>query len=138
MNEDASGGTGSPERREIAPAEPVFAPLIPGLRRLADAYRVNTSEVDAEILDLFVEQLRLVIAALVEAVSARNWNGVRQGAHSLQGMGGTIGAPELSVVGVELSAAAKRGDFDRCTRLLAAIQKWMQQSDPSGTKAWAE
>ena len=117
-----------PERREIAPAESVFAPLIPDLRRLADAYRVNTSEVDAELLELFLQQLRLVVSALGKAVAARDETGVRQAAHSLQGMGGTIGAPELSVVGAELSSAARRADFDRCACLLAAIGKWMQQS----------
>ena len=130
MKNGAPCESGCPERRGIAPAEPVFAPLIPDLRRLADAYRVNTSEVDAEILDLFVAQLRLAVAALTEAVAARDGNGVRLGAHSLRGMGGTIGAPEISVVGAELGAAAQREDFERCASLLAAMQEWMRQSDP--------
>jgi len=137
MNADTSCEAGNSARLKIAPAEPFFASLIPGLRCLADAYRVNTSEVDAEILDLFVEQLRLVVAALEEAVAARDWDRVRQGALSLQGMGGTIGAPEISVVGVEFSAAAKREDCDRCARLLAAIQEWMRPSVPQGVKAGA-
>ena len=135
MNEIAASEGRGAVRREIAPAEPFFAPLIPGLRRLANAYRVSTSEVDAEILDLFVEQLKLVVAALAAAVADRDWNGVRMCAHSLQGMGGTVGAPEISVAGVELSAAAKREEFERCARLLAAIQEWMRLSDPVGSGA---
>ena len=118
----------------LAPAEPVFAPLIPELRRLANAYRVNTSEVDAELLLLFIEQLRQVVAGLTGAMAARDEAGVRKGAHSLLGMGGTIGAPELSVVGGEMRAAVMRGDFGRCELLLHAMQTWMRMLDCSSNR----
>jgi HPt (histidine-containing phosphotransfer) domain-containing protein len=133
MNTGTERAGGEPVRRTLAPAEPVFAPLIPDLRRMADTFRVNTSEVDAEIMELFVEQLGLTVSDLVRAVAARDAAGVRQGAHSLQGMGGTVGAPEVSVAGVELGAAARRDDFDRCARLLAALQEWVRQSEATGS-----
>jgi len=133
MNAGAAGSGGTAQPRSIPPAEPVFADLIPGLRRLADAYRVNTSEVDAEILELFVAEIRKVVTALQQAVAARDWAGIRWGAHSLQGMGGTIGAPELSVVGVELSSAAKREDAARCASLLVGLQEWMRRMASDGT-----
>ena len=135
MNDERPCAGGAPAPPPLPSAEAVFAPLIPELRRLADGYRVNTSEVDAELLDLFIQHLRLVAAALAQAVAARDGKGVRQGAHSLQGMGGTIGAPELSVVGVELSAAVRREDFDRCAGLLTAIREWLRQLDSRGTGA---
>ncbi|MFZ4395436.1 MAG: Hpt domain-containing protein [Kiritimatiellia bacterium] len=128
MHNRISGEGVTSARREFAPADAVFAALIPGLADLANAYRVNTSEVEAEILELFVAQLRVVAAALAVAVAAQDVKGVCQGAHSLHGMGGTIGVPELSVVGVELGAAARREDFVRCTRLFVAIEFWMRQS----------
>jgi HPt (histidine-containing phosphotransfer) domain-containing protein len=114
----------------LAPAEPLFAPLIPGLQHLADAYRVSLDEVDDEILQLFLAQLHQVVPALSQAVVARDEPMIRQAAHSLQGMGGTIGVPELSVVGMELSAAACRADFPRCQALLQALLHWLRQTNP--------
>ena len=133
MNEVAAGSGEAAQPRLIPSAEPVFEEMIPGLRRLADAYRVNTSEVDAEILELFVAEIRKVAASLQQAVAAKDWGGIRWGAHSLQGMGGTIGAPELSVVGVEMSSAAKREDAARCASLLGGLQEWMRRMEPDGT-----
>jgi len=128
MNDRASNECEASASCEFVPAEPFFAPLISGLQHLAEAYRVNTSEVDAELLELFVIQLRQIVSALEKSVPARDMSAIRQGAHSLQGMGGTIGTPEISVVGVEFSAAAQREDFARCAALLAATKEWMSQS----------
>ena len=128
MSENMQGeaGASGPPDFTLAPAEPVFAPLIPELRRLANAYRVSTSEVDAELLLLFVEQLQQVVAGLTRAMTARDEAGLRKGAHSLLGMGGTIGVPELSVVGGEMRAAVIQCDFGRCEDLLRALQVWMR------------
>ena len=73
MNEVAAGSGEAAQPRLIPSAEPVFEEMIPGLRRLADAYRVNTSEVDAEILELFVAEIRKVAASLQQAVAAKDW-----------------------------------------------------------------
>jgi len=113
------------DRTWIVSGEHLFASLIPGLQQQADAYRVTTSEIDEEIIALFFNQLIEMTSALVVAVANRDINEVRICAHTLQGTGGTIGAPELSVVGVELSTAAKQGDFDRCSALLAALKQWI-------------
>ena len=117
----------------VAPAAPLFAPLIPDLRRLAEAYRVDTCEVDAELRVLFLQQMQVAVTALAKAVAIRDGDGVRQSAHSLRGMGGTIGAPEISVVGVELSAASRRDDFERCACLLVATREWLRQSGSGGS-----
>jgi HPt (histidine-containing phosphotransfer) domain-containing protein len=114
----------------LAPAAPIFAPLIPGLQHLAESYRVNMDEVDDEILQLFLAQLHQVVPALSQAVAARDEQKIRQAAHSLLGMGGTIGVPELSVVGLELGAAARRADFARCQALLQALLPWLHPANP--------
>ncbi len=124
--------------RQMALAELLFAPLIPDLQRQTEGFRVNTDEVDAELLEIFFQQLRMVVVSLRQAMAARDGNGLRQGAHSLQGMGGTIGAPELSVVGVELRSAARQENFEHCDRLLVAIEEWLRQTDPVGCGAGAE
>jgi len=115
------------------PAEPVSVPdarmlftsLIPDLDRRATPFRIDATEMDNEILDLFGQQMAEILRALPVAVRTANETEVRRHAHSLTGMGGTVGEPEISVVGEELSAAAKAGDYARCTRLTSALQQWL-------------
>jgi HPt (histidine-containing phosphotransfer) domain-containing protein len=121
-----------PEPRDIPspdaliPSGTLFDALIPDVHVRAAAYRVNTSEIDGEILSIFFEQLTELVASLRHAIPDREEETIREGAHALQGTGGTIGAPELSVVGVDLSAAARQGDFVRCAGLLSALEEWMR------------
>ena len=110
----------------LIPSGTLFEALIPDVHRRADAYRVNTSEIDGDILSIFFEQLTELVASLRHAIPDREEETVRDGAHALQGTGGTIGAPELSVVGVDLSAAARQGDYVRCAGLLAALEEWLR------------
>ncbi|MEI7437978.1 MAG: Hpt domain-containing protein [bacterium] len=102
-------------------------PLLPDLAVQAEAYRVDTSGVDDEIRDLFKEQLGALAAALPLAVAASDWPTIRRHAHSLQGMGGTVGFPDLSVFGFELSAAAKAPDLARCGQLVEAMTSWIRE-----------
>lgn len=124
-----------PEPREISspealiPSGTLFETLIPDVHARAEAFRVNTSEIDGEILSIFFEQLAELVASLRHAIPDREEGTIREGAHALQGTGGTIGAPELSVVGVDLSAAARQGDFARCAGLLASLEEWMRIQD---------
>ena len=108
-----------------ANANSLFTALIPDLDRRAAPFRVGPGEMDEEILALFSTQMAEIIRDLPAAVRAANETEVRRFAHSLTGMGGTVGEAEISVVGEELSAAAKAGDFARCGRLVAALQTWI-------------
>lgn len=116
----------------IAPLGPVFEALIPDLARRANEFRVDTSEVDEELIALFLDQMRKVVGEIAGAASARSVEVLRQGGHSLQGIGGTIGLPELSVVGVELGAAARRADFERGAALASALTQWMSAQAGAG------
>ncbi len=123
-------GDGRPPSPALAPVsatdtKTLFLPLIPDLERRAAPFCVGSGEMDAEILALFAEQMGEIIRELPVAVRAANEMEVRRHAHSLTGMGGTVGEPEISVVGEELSGAAKAGDFARCGRLAAALQQWI-------------
>ena len=115
----------SDELPVAADAQTLFAPLIPDLARRVTPFCVNSTEMDREILELFGQQMAEIIDDLPTAVRAANEAEVRRHAHSLTGMGGTVGEPEISVVGEELSKAAKGGDFARCGRLVAALQQWI-------------
>ena len=111
----------------LPPAEvrELFAALIPDLERRVAPFHVGPGEMDAEILALFGAQMAEIVRDLPSAIRAANETEVRRFAHSLTGMGGTVGEAEISVVGEELSSAAKAGDFARCGRLAAALQQWL-------------
>jgi len=127
---ESAAGRSAPgaQRSAGAPApdaNSLFTALIPDLVRRAAPFHVGPGEMDAEILELFSAQMAELIRDLPAAVRAANETEVRRCAHSLTGMGGTVGEAEISVVGEELSAAAKAGDFARCGRLVTALQQWI-------------
>ena len=57
-------------------------------------------------------------------------------AHSLEGMGGTMGFPEVSVAAAAISRAARAHDWDRCRLLQERLHQWHQVAEAStgGTK----
>ena len=102
-------------------------PLLPDLAVQASAYCVDTSEVDDEIRVLFREQLGVMAIALPQAIAASDWAAIRRHAHSLQGMGGAVGFPDLSVAGCALSAAAHASDLGRCGQLAEVLTNWARE-----------
>lgn len=113
----------------------VFLDLIPDLNERAEDFRVSSEFVDDAVLAAFERQMASVRAALKSALDAADEAGIRRQAHSLQGMGGAAGAPEISVVGEELSRSAKDGDFVRCAQLAARFEDWSdQRAAPAGVQ----
>ncbi|MEI6219275.1 MAG: response regulator, partial [bacterium] len=110
-----------------------FHDLIPDLASRAQAFRTSADAVDEDIMRLFAEQMRLAIHALHGAIATGDMDGIRRQAHSLQGMGGTAGSPEISVVGEELSRCAKRGDLSRCGELTTRLDSWQTNWTPELT-----
>lgn len=110
-----------------------FLEIIPELAARAKTFRTSSKNVNANILRVFAEQMRLTIRALKEAIEAGHEDDIRRQAHSLQGMGGTVGVPEISVVGEELSLLAKRGELDRCRELAIRLDRWQTDWDSTST-----
>lgn len=107
-----------------------FQDMIPDLESRAQAFRTSLDEVDEELLGLFAKQLRLIINVLRIAIAAHDIDSIRAQAHSLQGMGGTAGSPEISVVGEELSRYARQGDLGRCADLTSRLDHWQKTWAP--------
>ncbi len=101
-----------------------FLDLIPDLDVRIETYRISSESVDEEVAQAFAEQMRLLILGLHEALEGKDVERIRRAAHSLQGMGGTAGVPEISVIGEELSRLAKRGDLERCRELTVRLNLW--------------
>jgi len=103
----------------------IFQELISDLVARCREDTRDTSEMDEELMAIFNDHLSTIIPALLLAASARSESDIRSHAHSLVGMGGTVGVPTLSVVGRELGAAAKQGDYSRCMVLAEGLNTWL-------------
>ncbi len=101
-----------------------FGGMVPDLAERCREFAVDASEVEDEMMSIFKPHIGGVIAAIAVAAANRSEPEIRRSAHSLRGMGGTIGVPTLSVVAAELSEAAKRGDYSGCLALARGLQEW--------------
>ncbi len=110
-------------------------PLIPDLAMRSEAFRTDFDGMDAALHQQFLQQIDLAAEGIGEAVARSDGQGIRQHAHTLQGMGGTVGLPEISVLGEAFSAAARSGDFARCRDLLQALLGWREASCQSGARS---
>jgi hypothetical protein len=101
-----------------------FADIIPNLAFRAKDYNVEIDVIDEEITALYAAQIRDMTKRLAAACRDRDQDVVREQAHSLEGTGGTMGFPEISIVGWELSLAAKGPDWVRCTLFTERLSLW--------------
>ncbi len=99
--------------------------LIPDLDERMPHYQVDTSDVDDELLQLFIGQIETNLKAMDAATGAGNWQETGRQAHSIKGMGGTAGAPELSVLAEDVERACKAQDTARYQALCTVLHQWL-------------
>jgi HPt (histidine-containing phosphotransfer) domain-containing protein len=102
------------------------AELIPDVTAKAVQFSVDTEEVDDELVEVFIDELRRLTGELQEGLGRNDSEMVRIAAHSIKGMGGTLGLPEISVVGLEIEERVKAGRIDDARPLTDALDKWMK------------
>lgn len=127
---NASQGA-DPEPCGAAPVKPspelahaAFGELIPDLAEQAALFRSDTDVTDQELLEIFADEIRKVEQGMGPAINGQDVATLREHAHTLQGMGGAVGAPEISAVGAAFSKAAQSGDFRRCQNIFEAFCVW--------------
>ena len=101
------------------------ADLIPGLAGRGGQFSLDADEVDDELAQVFVEELRRLTGELQDGLSQKNTEMIRVAAHSIKGMGGTLGFPEISVVGQEIEIKAMAGFPDEVQSLVEALSRWL-------------
>ena len=101
------------------------ADLIPGLEGQLSQFVVATDEVDDELVEVFIEELVRLSQELRQGVDSDDMEMVRSAAHSIKGMGGTIGLPEISVLGLTIENAAKQNRMDEVRPLVSALANWV-------------
>lgn len=111
-----------------------FEALIPDLSDRIGDFETDLSVLDDELVELFNQEIDQCVKGLIEAIDALDEKQIREYAHTLQGMGGAVGAPEISVLGEEFSRAAMAADGSRCRALLTALQGWCLNWSPPDTE----
>lgn len=105
------------------------AALIPDLESRLGRFVVDTDDVDDELIEVFIEELQRLTGELKEGVEKNDLDMVRMAAHSIKGMGGTIGLPEISVLGLEIEDMIKGERLPEATPLVNALAQWMTTLD---------
>ena len=98
--------------------------LVPDLEARVDAFQVDTEFLDDELIDAFKEEIAQQSALMQAGAQNDNPDEIRMAAHSIKGMGGTIGLPEISVLAQEVELRAKNNDLDGCKSLVSEFVVW--------------
>lgn len=101
------------------------AELIPDIDAKVAPFTVDTEEVDDELVEIFVSEICRLIGELKEGLIRNDNEAVRMASHSIKGMGGTMGLPEVSVVGLEIENMAKEERLEEAEPLVTALANWM-------------
>ncbi|MBN2684843.1 MAG: Hpt domain-containing protein [Pontiellaceae bacterium] len=101
------------------------AELIPDLESKLEPFVVDTDETDDELVEIFIEELSRLTGELSEGLADNDAQKIRESAHSIKGMGGTLGLPEISVVGWTIENVAKEGRLSDAMPLVSSLSDWL-------------
>jgi HPt (histidine-containing phosphotransfer) domain-containing protein len=101
--------------------------LVPDLEGRISQFEVETFEMDDELLEAFCEELERMSGDLQTGLDTANNEMIRVAAHSIKGMGGTMGLPEISILAQEIELTLRGGQMDRCTELCKALIEWSRE-----------
>jgi len=99
--------------------------LVPDIVERAKPFCVADPASDLEVRAIFCEHLESQLGRASVACEAHDAIPLRELGHSLQGAGGTVGLAAMSVVGLELSTAARAGDWARCRLIVERLRQWL-------------
>ncbi|MDF7806795.1 Hpt domain-containing protein [Pontiellaceae bacterium B12219] len=102
------------------------ADLVPELNARKIQFMVDTDEVDDELIEVFVDELKRLAGELQEGLKHSDADMVRMAAHSIKGMGGTIGLPEISVLGLEIELLARDNELLPIIPFVEALAAWIK------------
>lgn len=98
--------------------------LIPDLDGRIGHFEVEDFELDDELIAAFCEELERLSGDLRSGLDTLNDKKAHVSAHSIKGMGGTMGLPEISVLAQEVELTLEAGQRDRCEFLSKELISW--------------
>lgn len=108
----------------IARAIETVRRLIPDLDGRISQFEVEMFDMDHELVAAFCEELERMTGEIQTGLNSGNNELIRVAAHSVKGMGGTMGLPEISVLAQEIELTLRGGQMERCTELCNALIEW--------------
>lgn len=109
---------------EIARALELVRELVPDLDEKIGPFEVGEIEIDDELLEAFHEELERLSGDMQIGIETSDDEQIRLAAHSIKGMGGTMGLPEISVLAREIEMAVRGGDPARAKTLGTHLIAW--------------
>lgn len=110
----------------ISRAMELVRKLVPDLDGRIGQFEVETFEMDDELIAAFCEELKRMTDDMQTGLSTSDFEMVRIAAHSIKGMGGTMGLPEISVLAQEIELRLRAGQTERCAALCTELIRWAQ------------
>jgi len=98
--------------------------LVPDLDERIGRFEVEDFEMDDELIAAFCEELDRLSTDLRSGLDTSNDKKTHVAAHSIKGMGGTMGLPEISVLAQEVELTHEAGQKDRCEFLSKELIIW--------------
>lgn len=99
--------------------------LVPDLAARIDPFVVDTDEMDEELIEIFIAEIQRLSGDLQDGIARNDGELVRMAAHSIKGMGGTMGLPEISVLALEIETRAKQERLQEAKPLVDALANWL-------------
>lgn len=99
--------------------------FIPDVANRLDPFIVDTEDVDDELIEVFLEELQRLSGEAKEGLATGDGDMVRMAAHSIKGMGGTIGLPEISVLGLQIEMLAKEDCLPSAVPMVDELVNWV-------------
>jgi HPt (histidine-containing phosphotransfer) domain-containing protein len=96
--------------------------LVPDLEDRISQFEVEAFELDDELIEAFHEELDRLSGDLRRGMA--DPDAVREAAHSMKGMAGTMGLPEISVLSHEIEIMVRQNEMGRCGMLCDAMVNW--------------
>ena len=100
---------------------------VPDLDEKIGQFEVGEIDIDDELLEAFCEELDQASGELQAGLDSSDDEQVRRAAHSMKGMGGTMGLPEISVLAREIELTLHVGERERFRTLSRGLIAWARE-----------
>ncbi len=97
---------------------------VPDLEGRIRQFEVEPFDLDDELIDAFHEELDRLTTDLQAGLDASNNEDARLAVHSIKGMSGTMGLPEISVLSQEIEITLRAEDLERTRQLSDVLIAW--------------
>lgn len=114
-------------------ARKVILDVMPDLDSRQTKFTVLTEPPDESLFAIFVDYLNGALPEISNAATSGNFPELKRQAHSLKGVGGSVGFPEISALAERIEEVARAEDTPGAHTLLHALKAWfaaIQQDNP--------